>query len=60
MARVYKNNSEIHARDSLHSFLGYIKHCSGYKTTISLLKSIVFAFRLGGKVKKGVRMKNMR
>jgi hypothetical protein len=44
MVRVYKTNPEIvqHARDSIQSFLGYIKHCSGYRTAKSLLNKTVF------------------
>jgi retron-type reverse transcriptase len=44
MARVYKNNPGIldHAKKSIDSFLGYVKHCDGYKTTLSLLNKIVF------------------
>jgi hypothetical protein len=43
-ARTYENNPAIlqHARDGLYSFLGYIKHCSGKKTTKSLLESVMF------------------
>jgi retron-type reverse transcriptase len=42
--RVYRDNPGIlkHASDSIQSFLGYIRHCSGWKTTRSLLNSIVF------------------
>jgi retron-type reverse transcriptase len=44
MARMYKSNPAIlkNVRDSLQSFLGYIKHCSGHETTKSLLESVVF------------------
>jgi retron-type reverse transcriptase len=44
MTQEYKTNPAIleHAKASLNSFLGYIKHCSGFKTTKSLLKQAVF------------------
>jgi retron-type reverse transcriptase len=44
LARVYRENPAIfdHARASIQSFLGYIKHCKGYKTTKILLEKIVF------------------
>ena len=44
-ARVYKDNPGIlkHASDSIQSFLGYIKHCSGWNTTRSMLNSIIFS-----------------
>jgi hypothetical protein len=53
IARTYENNPAIlqHAHDSFQSFLGYITHCSGKKSTLSLLESVVF--RSGhGNVKK--------
>jgi retron-type reverse transcriptase len=54
MARVYKTNPGIleHAKASLNSFLGYIKHCSGNKTMKSLLKSVIFRSGHGGNIKK--------
>jgi hypothetical protein len=54
MARMYKSNPAIlkNARDSLQSFFGYIKHCSGHETTKSLLESVVFLSGHSGKVKK--------
>ena len=27
---------------SIKSFLGYVKHCSGYNSTVSILDSIIF------------------
>jgi hypothetical protein len=44
MALEYKTNPVIleHAKASLNSFLGYIKHCSGRKTTLSVLKATAF------------------
>jgi retron-type reverse transcriptase len=44
-AAVYKDNHRIlkHAADSIVSFLGYIKHCSGWQSTKSILSSIVFS-----------------
>jgi hypothetical protein len=44
MARIYRTNPEIleHAKASIMSFLGYVKHCSGLKTTQSILRSAVF------------------
>jgi hypothetical protein len=44
MAQAYKTNPGIleHAKASLNSFLGYIKHCSGHKTTKSLLQTALF------------------
>jgi retron-type reverse transcriptase len=43
-AKVYQTDPGIleHAKASIQSFLGYMKQCSGYKTTISLLEKIVF------------------
>jgi retron-type reverse transcriptase len=44
MALQYRTNPAIleHAKASLNSFLGYVKHCSGRKTTISTLKVAAF------------------
>jgi retron-type reverse transcriptase len=44
MISTYKTNPEIleHAKASLNSFLGYIKHCSGFRTTKSLLQKAIF------------------
>jgi hypothetical protein len=44
MASQYKTNPEIleHAKASLNSFLGYIKHCSGWRTTKSILQKAIF------------------
>jgi retron-type reverse transcriptase len=44
MAVKYKTNPAIleHAKASLKSFLGYMKHCSGRRTTQSLLKATAF------------------
>ena len=44
MALQYSTNPAIleHAKASLNSFLGYIKHCSGRKTTLSILKAAAF------------------
>jgi retron-type reverse transcriptase len=44
MARMYRTNPEIleHAKASIMSFLGYIRHCQGWRSTKSLLESIVF------------------
>jgi hypothetical protein len=41
---MYKDNPHIieHAKMSIMSFFGYIKHCSGYKTTLSVLQKAVF------------------
>jgi retron-type reverse transcriptase len=43
-SKVYQENPHIleHAKMSIMSFFGYIKHCSGYKTTLSVLKKAVF------------------
>jgi retron-type reverse transcriptase len=43
-AKLYNNDTHIleHAKMSIMSFFGYIKHCSGYKTTLSLLRKAVF------------------
>jgi hypothetical protein len=51
MARMYRTNPEIleHAKASIMSFFGYIKHCSGWQTTKSILKKAVFK---SGKSKK--------
>jgi retron-type reverse transcriptase len=44
MARMYRTNPEIleHAKASVMSFLGYIRHCQGWRSTKSLLESIAF------------------
>jgi retron-type reverse transcriptase len=44
MARLYKTDPQIleHARASLMSFLGYIRHCQGWRTTQSILEKIIF------------------
>jgi retron-type reverse transcriptase len=44
MARMYRTNPEIleHAKASIMSFLGYMKHCSGRKAIQSLLKGVSF------------------
>jgi hypothetical protein len=44
MARAYGTDPGIleHAKMSLNSFLGYIMHCNGWRTTQSLLEKIVF------------------
>jgi retron-type reverse transcriptase len=41
---LYKDNPHIleHAKMSIMSFFGYIKHCSGYKTTLAVLRRAVF------------------
>ena len=44
MAAVYRSKPSIfrRAHDSIISFLGYVKHCSGKKSTNSILDSVVF------------------
>lgn len=44
MAMAFKDNPGIleHARQSINSFLGYIQHCQGWKTTKTILDKIVF------------------
>jgi retron-type reverse transcriptase len=44
MARMYRTNPAIleHAKANMMSFLGYIKHCQGWRSTKSLFESIVF------------------
>jgi retron-type reverse transcriptase len=44
MAVMYRTNPGIlqHAHDSIQSFLGYIKHCSGWRSAKSILERIVF------------------
>jgi retron-type reverse transcriptase len=44
ISRLYKISPDIleHAKKSIDSFLGYIKHCDGHKTTLYLLNKIVF------------------
>jgi retron-type reverse transcriptase len=44
MAKTYRANPEIleHAKASIMSFLGYIRHCNGWCSTKSLLEEIVF------------------
>jgi retron-type reverse transcriptase len=43
-SKLYKDNPHIleHTKMSIMSFFGYIKHCSGYRTTLSVLKKAVF------------------
>lgn len=43
--KLYRDNPGIlkHAHDSMVSFLGYIKHCSGWNTTRSLFNKIIFS-----------------
>jgi retron-type reverse transcriptase len=50
--KMYKNDPSVleHALQSIRSFLGYVKHCCGWKTTISILDNVVFKPN-GGKVK---------
>jgi retron-type reverse transcriptase len=45
MARIYQTNPEImeHAKASIMSFLGYIRHCSGWRTTRAVLSRVVFS-----------------
>jgi retron-type reverse transcriptase len=42
--KMYKDDPSIldHAKASLQSFLGYIIHCNGYRTTISVLEKLIF------------------
>jgi retron-type reverse transcriptase len=42
--KLYKDNAHIleHAKMSIMSFFGYIKHCSGYRTTLAVLKRAIF------------------
>jgi retron-type reverse transcriptase len=42
--KIYETNPHIleHAKMSIASFFGYIKHCSGYRTTMSYLHHAVF------------------
>jgi len=49
MVKIYRINPKIleHAKASLMSFIGYLKHCSGRKTMNSILK--VATFKLGKK-----------
>lgn len=44
MAKVYQKSPQIivHARESIQSFLGYIRYCSGWRTTASVLERAVF------------------
>ncbi len=44
LTKEYRENSSIldHAAQSIKSFLGYMKHCSGYKTTESILNETIF------------------
>jgi hypothetical protein len=44
MARVYLDDPGIfeHAKSSLMSFLGYIRHCNGWQVTKSILENVVF------------------
>jgi hypothetical protein len=51
-SKLYNDNPHIleHAKMSIMSFFGYIKHCSGYKTTLSVLKNAVFKKPLKSKI----------
>jgi hypothetical protein len=51
--KIYRTDPHIlkHAKDSITSFLGYMKHCSGYRSTLSVLKYAVFT-RSKEKLKK--------
>jgi retron-type reverse transcriptase len=44
MTFMYKTNPKIfeHAKASIMGFMGYIRHCDGWRSTKSLLESIVF------------------
>jgi retron-type reverse transcriptase len=44
MAKMYRTNPEIleHAEASIMSFLGYIRHCAGWRSTKSMLENLVF------------------
>jgi retron-type reverse transcriptase len=46
-AQGYKDDPSIldHAKASLQSFLGYMKHCNGYRTTMAVLEKLVFKGR---------------
>jgi retron-type reverse transcriptase len=43
-SKLYPENPGVleHAKMSIMSFFGYIKHCSGYKTTLAVLRRAVF------------------
>jgi hypothetical protein len=45
--RGYKDDPAIldHAKASPQSFLGYMKHCNGYRTTMTVLERLVFKRR---------------
>jgi retron-type reverse transcriptase len=51
---IYKDNPHIleHAKMSIMSFFGYIKHCSGYKITLSVLRNAVFKKPKKSKIQK--------
>jgi hypothetical protein len=55
MAVKYQTNPAIleHAKASLNSFLGYIKHCSGWQTTKSILQKAIFRPALPAKAHNG-------
>jgi hypothetical protein len=44
MVQEYKTNTAIleHAKAGLNSFFDYVRHCSGYKITHSLLNKVIF------------------
>jgi hypothetical protein len=44
LAKVYQTHPQVleHAKASMMSFFGYIRHCSGRQTTRSVLKCLVF------------------
>jgi retron-type reverse transcriptase len=54
---VYKDNPGIlkHAADSLQSFIGYIRHCSGWRTTRSMLNRIIFSYKKDGEERGKIR-----
>lgn len=44
MARLYRDNPKTleHAKNSIMSFLGYVKHCQCYKSVQSTLSAVIF------------------
>jgi hypothetical protein len=47
LAELYASNPKIfeHAKASMQSFFGYIRHCSGLQTTKSLLRGVIFTHK---------------
>jgi hypothetical protein len=52
MAKDYKDDPSVldHAKASIQSFLGYIMHCDGWRTTKAVLNRAIFSAKYHGMV----------